>query len=177
MSSHTKALIADTLLTLSKTKNVDQITVTDLVKACDISRQTFYYHFQDITDALEWSANQRFRQALTASLKSGSLEQAMQSFATPAIENQALLRRLLQSQKRARIEQVFVQGIQTYLWELFRHWPPTARLPYSELEWSVRFYSYGIAGIFLDYDGRSPADPQQLARQICRLLPFGEPLP
>lgn len=45
---------------ISKTKSVDKITVKDLVEACHISRQTFYYHFQDIIEVIEWSVEQAF---------------------------------------------------------------------------------------------------------------------
>ena len=30
------------------------ITVNDIANKCDINRQTFYYHFQDIRDLIEW---------------------------------------------------------------------------------------------------------------------------
>ena len=42
MSNKTKNLIAETLLSMAQHKNLDKITVTDLVEACGISRQTFY---------------------------------------------------------------------------------------------------------------------------------------
>ena len=53
MPVNMKAMIAETFLTLAGQKNVDKITVKDLVEACGISRQTFYYHFQDIIDVVE----------------------------------------------------------------------------------------------------------------------------
>lgn len=37
-----------------KIKNLDKITVTDIVKDCDVNRKTFYYHFDDIYDLLKW---------------------------------------------------------------------------------------------------------------------------
>lgn len=36
----------------SQRKNVDKITVKALIDKCRISRQTFYYHFQDIMDVM-----------------------------------------------------------------------------------------------------------------------------
>ena len=50
-----KAMIAGTYLQLVQHGNVDKITVKALIDACHISRQTFYYHFRDIMDVLEWS--------------------------------------------------------------------------------------------------------------------------
>ena len=61
MAVNMKSMIAETFMALSKTKDVDKITVMDLVKACHISRQTFYYHFQDILEVIEWSMQQAFQ--------------------------------------------------------------------------------------------------------------------
>ena len=68
MSNKTKKLIAETLLSMAQHKNLDKITVTDLVEACGISRQTFYYHFQDILDVIEWTIGQAVQNALERSL-------------------------------------------------------------------------------------------------------------
>ena len=42
---------ASELLTKKRTK---KLTVKDIVEECGITRQTFYYHFKDIYDLLEW---------------------------------------------------------------------------------------------------------------------------
>lgn len=54
MASNTKDLIANSFFKLIKDEEFDKITVTDLVEDCDISRQTFYYHFDDISKMIEW---------------------------------------------------------------------------------------------------------------------------
>ena len=59
-----KRTIAEAFLTLARQKAVDKITVKDLVKECHISRQTFYYHFQDLLEVLEWTFQQMTQQTL-----------------------------------------------------------------------------------------------------------------
>ena len=53
-----RRLISDTFSELVKTQDVDKITVTMLIGECHISRQTFYYHFQDIYGLLKWVIEQ-----------------------------------------------------------------------------------------------------------------------
>lgn len=48
-----KNVIAGTFATMAKQKGIDKITVKALIDACGISRQTFYYHFQDIMEVVE----------------------------------------------------------------------------------------------------------------------------
>ena len=55
MPKKTKEKLISAFLELVKEEDFDKITVTDLVEKCDISRQTFYYHFDDIHQMLEWA--------------------------------------------------------------------------------------------------------------------------
>ena len=54
MRQTTKHAIAQTLGELLEEHTIDQITVKKIVEKCGINRQTFYYHFYDIYDLLEW---------------------------------------------------------------------------------------------------------------------------
>lgn len=50
----TKLLIATSLRKLMKKKSLDKIKIREIVEDCKVNRQTFYYHFQDIYDLVEW---------------------------------------------------------------------------------------------------------------------------
>lgn len=56
-STTTKQMLADALITLSSQKSFSKITVSEIVSYCNINRKTFYYHFTDIYDLLEWHLN------------------------------------------------------------------------------------------------------------------------
>ena len=72
MPVHMKQVIAETFAQMAQTQPIDKITVTDLVEQCGISRQAFYYHFQDILDVMEWSIRQMLEAALKSSLQAES---------------------------------------------------------------------------------------------------------
>ena len=50
----TKKIIKDTFWELLEEKPYNKITVQDIVDRCHVNRNTFYYHFQDIRDLVEW---------------------------------------------------------------------------------------------------------------------------
>ena len=50
----TKRNIADAFKKLMKENDFDSITITDITDACDLNRLTFYYHFKDKYDLLNW---------------------------------------------------------------------------------------------------------------------------
>ena len=49
-----KKMLANTIKELMNEKPLTKITVQDLTKKCGISRQTFYNHFHDIYELVEW---------------------------------------------------------------------------------------------------------------------------
>lgn len=53
MANYTQGLIYDTFLSMLDRMSFDKITVTSLIKECNISRNTFYYHYEDIYDLLD----------------------------------------------------------------------------------------------------------------------------
>ncbi len=55
MASKAKYAIIDAFLKLAETEDYEKITVTSLVEECKISRQTFYYHFNDIEEMLTFA--------------------------------------------------------------------------------------------------------------------------
>ncbi len=54
MSNITKKALEASLKKLMMKKPLDKITIRDITDDCGISRMTFYYHFQDIYDLIEW---------------------------------------------------------------------------------------------------------------------------
>ncbi len=50
----TKKAIAAGLKELMKRKSFDKITISDITNECGLNRQTFYYHFQDKYELVNW---------------------------------------------------------------------------------------------------------------------------
>ena len=54
MSQITKRALEQSLKNLLREKPLSKITVTDITEDCGVNRMTFYYHFRDIYDLIEW---------------------------------------------------------------------------------------------------------------------------
>ena len=54
MSSFTRKAIMESCIRLLEDRPVDKITVKDIVEDCQINRNTFYYHFKDKYDVINW---------------------------------------------------------------------------------------------------------------------------
>ena len=58
MPKSTKNQIMNALAELLRVKRLDDITVTELVEKCGISRQAFYYHFSDLYGVVDYGIQQ-----------------------------------------------------------------------------------------------------------------------
>ena len=54
MSGLTKRMLAQSLIKLLYREPLSSITVQQITDDCGVNRQTFYYHFQDKFELLEW---------------------------------------------------------------------------------------------------------------------------
>lgn len=170
MAVNMKSMIADAFMTLSKTKDVDKITVTDLVKACHISRQTFYYHFQDILEVLEWSVQQAFQEILAHSMDTEGPEDTLRSFIESSSEADALLKKLLHSQRREQIETILVNAVRSYLQEVLNRQDSKPDLPLADAKIMLDFCTYGIVGLLLENCGKKSLNKEKMAHQMQRLI-------
>ena len=62
----TKRKIADCVKQLMRKKEIRKITIQDIMDATNMSRQSFYYHFKDIYDVLEWIVRYDFANHIAA---------------------------------------------------------------------------------------------------------------
>ena len=73
MAADMKQTIAQAAKTLLMERGVRKLTVKDLVEECRITRQAFYYHFEDIPALFRWMFEQDTQRTLlqAKSLESG----------------------------------------------------------------------------------------------------------
>lgn len=57
-SFQTKMMLCTSLKKIMKHKAFSKITVSELIKDCNLNRKTFYYHFEDIYGLLKWMLEQ-----------------------------------------------------------------------------------------------------------------------
>mgnify|MGYP000269679267 FL=1 len=79
MASTTKRALESSLKKLLLEKPLNKITVTDICEDCGISRMTFYYHFQDIYDLVEWSCLEDAGKALAGNRTVGTWQKGLLS--------------------------------------------------------------------------------------------------
>lgn len=59
-SNHTKKMLADSLKRFLIKKPFSKVTVSEIIRDCNVNRKTFYYHFEDIHALLAWCLKEDF---------------------------------------------------------------------------------------------------------------------
>lgn len=169
MAVDMKRVIADTLTALLTQKSVDKITVKELVAACGISRQSFYYHFQDIMDVIEWSVSQAIQESVEISLAAQTPRDALKSVILSLQKDGKLIQHLMGSQRRAEIERMMVKAMRTYLREMIQIKESNLPVSYRDMEAAIRFLSYGLVGMLMENLNKGQ-DADFAAQQLLDLI-------
>ena len=170
MREDMKAVIADTFTEMLDKEDLDKITVTKLIGECHISRQTFYYHFKDIMDVLEWTFRRATEELVQRSLKAEDNIVAPKEFAIFIRQNRTRLERLLYSRRWVEIENLLTEAAVAYLAEMVRNKVPEISLSFDELEIMLKFYACGMVGVLMQYMVKPHLDEEKLVIQIEKII-------
>lgn len=173
MANNTKQVIAQAYADLIAKKNIDRVTVKDVAEACGITRQTFYYHFQDLLDVIEWSIRSQTEKIVKQSQQEESMEDMLCTFLTSASQNRYLARKILASQKRYQIDSLIIESVRSWLTELYEKKCGTSVSSDSQTQFSIQFYTYAICGVLLETVMGDETDIRQKAQQIMQLMQSG----
>lgn len=153
---------------LARTGDVDKITVTSLVEACGISRQTFYYHFQDIYDLLHWFLEHETAQVLDAC---PTWQDALMASFRYIQDNHAIIYHIFRSGGREHLDCQFFTLSRALITRLLDNASQGLSLSQQDQEFLVDFYMYALAGTMLGWLADDmKEDPGQLAARITFLL-------
>ena len=170
MSADVKQQITETLLRMLEKKNLEKITVKELVSLCGISRQTFYYHFEDVLDVVDWWTRQGAQQLMEQSLHTEDPHEALRLFVNYTAEHRQILEHLLASRWREQLERRLVQVFTTYLQDMLHRIHPNLAMSPADEEAFLTFYACGISGLLFQQKVRTDAEREMLVNQLYWLL-------
>ena len=104
MSQMTKRALVASLKDLLAEKPLDKITVTDLTEHCGVNRMTFYYHFKDIYDLVEWACIESATRALAGQKTYDTWQEGLQQIFEAVLENKPFILNVYRSVKREQVE-------------------------------------------------------------------------
>ena len=91
MSNVTKRALEASLKRLLLQKPLTKITINDITEDCGVSRMTFYYHFKDIYDLIEWCCIEDGARALQGKKTSDTWQEGLMNVFQVMMENKSFI--------------------------------------------------------------------------------------
>ena len=148
MSSSTKQAITQAFIQLAAKKPLEKITVRDIVDACGINRNTFYYHFQDIYAVLE-AICEAGTAKINRSLPFGQmLEEFFLLLAQYADSHPKAIKHIAASVGQGGAERYFSHGFDNAVFEALDIHAPHAS--HAMKRTATVFLRHALLGLYLD---------------------------
>ena len=106
MPSDMKDTIARAARDLVARQGAKKLTVKDIVEACGITRQAFYYHFEDIPALFRWTLEREGEQFVADARSLESDEARLRYLFVLAINALPYLKKGMESNYRSELEQI-----------------------------------------------------------------------
>ena len=171
MCYSTKKKIADCVRQLMKRKEISKITIGDIMEATGMSRQSFYYHFKDIYDLVEWSCLEDATQALQGKKTYETWQEGLQQIFEAVLENKPFIMNVYHSVSREQIETYLFHLTHDLLYGVVQEKAKGTGISEADQSFIADFYKYSFTGVMLDWikDGMK-VDYHMIAEKMHRTM-------
>lgn len=171
MSQMTKRALAASLKKLLNQKPLNKITINDIAEDCGISRMTFYYHFKDIYDLVEWVCVEDAAQALEGKKTYDTWQEGFLNIFQAVLANKPFVMNVYRCVSRERIEQYLNPLIHRLILGVVDEKSVGMNLNEGDKQYIANFYEYAFIGIMLEWiSGNMKEDPAVIVARTSRLI-------
>ncbi len=171
MSNTTKLALEASLKKLLLHKPIDKITINDLTADCGISRMTFYYHFKDIYDLVEWVCVADGKRVLQEKKTYDTWQEGLEQIFEAVIENKPFINNIYRYVSREKIESYLYNLTYNLILDVVREKCIGVELAEEDKAFIAEFYKYGFVGIMLKWiDNGMKTDYKEIVRRISITL-------
>lgn len=171
MSQVTKRALEQSLKNLLLKKPLTKITINDIAEDCGINRMTFYYHFKDIYDLVEWVCLEDARRALEEKKTYETWQQGFLQIFELVRENRAFVTNVYHCVHQEQVEKYVKPLVDHLLLAIIQEEIGTMAVSEADQAFIARVYSYIFVGIMLDWiKDDMKEEPQQIVERLGILI-------
>lgn len=176
MPADMKETIAEAVRTLLIEQHVRKLTVKDIVEQCHITRQAFYYHFEDISEMFRWIMEKETEKTLQEALSKGNAEDGLRCFFVMAVNALPYIKRGMDSNYGTELEQLLRQYVQRFFAlaaEEQKFYPGGS---FAETRFILRYHSHAVLGVLYDWTEEDSEHLDEIVHTVYCLMTEGIPL-
>ena len=171
MSQVTKRALEQSLKNLLLKKPLTKITVGEIAEDCGINRMTFYYHFKDIYDLVEWSCLEDAKRALDEKKTYETWQQGLLQIFEAVQQNKPFILNVYRCVHREQVEKYLQPLVDQLLLDVIQDGSAGMTLRDEDKQFIAQIYSYIFIGLMLDWikDGMRE-EPRPIVDRLSRLI-------
>ena len=171
MSQTTKRALEASLKNLLLKKPLTKITINDIAEDCEINRMTFYYHFKDIYDLVEWSCIEDARKALEGKKTYDTWQQGFLQIFEAVLENKPFIMNVYHSVSREQVEIYLYKLTYDLLIGVVDEKSQGKIIREEDKKFIADFYKYAFVGLMLDWIRSDMKDnPKTIVDRLALLI-------
>ena len=171
MSQITKRALEASFKNLRLQKPLDKITISDITEDCGISRMTFYYHFKDIYDLVEWSCVEDATKALQGKKTYDTWQQGFLQIFEAVKANKPFIMNVYHSVSREQVERYLYKVTYHLLLDVVNEEAGDQSIRDEDKALIANFYKYAFVGLMLDWiRDDMKASPEMLVEKVSLLM-------
>ena len=171
MSQITKRALAASLKNMLLKKPLNKITINDIAEDCGINRMTFYYHFKDIYDLVEWTCEEDAAKALEGKKTYNTWQQGFLNIFYAVLENKPFIMNVYHSVSREQVEIYLYRVTYDLLIGIVNERSANMSVSEDDKKFIADFYKFAFVGIMLEWiKNDMKADPKQIVDRISNLI-------
>ena len=171
MSQVTKRALEQSLKNLLLKKPLNKITVADIADDCGINRMTFYYHFKDIYDLVEWSCLEDAKRALDEKKTYDTWQQGLLQIFEAVQENKPFIMNVYRCVHAEQVEKYLQPLVDGLLIGVLEEESRGMTIRDEDKQFIAQVYSYIFIGLTLDWiKDNMREDPRQIVERLARLI-------
>ncbi|KRK39525.1 TetR-like C-terminal domain-containing protein [Levilactobacillus parabrevis] len=171
MGKNTKQRLSAALVTQLQRTPVDKITIKSIVDACDLTRQTFYNHFSDIYELVEWTAKEATAESLKNVADYDNWQHGFYNVMVTIKANRYLVENTYQSAYRDLLEKYIYAVLYRYIIAVVERQAVGMQVAQKHKDFIAHFYSLAFIALIFEWvkDGLKE-DPGDIVEQTGVLI-------
>ncbi len=167
MSQVTKRALEQSLKNLLLKKPLNKITINDITEDCGMNRMTFYYHFKDIYDLVEWSCIHDAQIALAEKKTHDTWQEGFLQILYAVKENKPFISNVYRCVDRESVEQYLKPLVNELMMGVLKEESKNLTVRDEDKEFIANMYGYIFVGLTLDWiKDDMKEEPEKLVEKL-----------